>query len=153
MNPTGHTTGCGWPQLACDFCDTLAHLRPCSTVGCADWIDDRDTDTGHLVAAPNTNTADGAVWLCRACLDVRACPHCLDGFTPAGVHAILGPVYRICRQSERCTSCANAAVFPADTRCLHCLTETLNTNGLTPVLCHACFGVLTVVPTTGEVTP
>ena len=81
------------------------------------------------------------------------CDYCLAGFVPAGTHPILGPVYRTCTDcNDRCPCCQSTGLFPADTTCIHCLTDALATVGLTPVFCHTCAGVTAIHPAT-EVTP
>ena len=82
------------------------------------------------------------------------CAYCLGGFVPAGTHPILGLVYQACPNCcEHCRCCDGVGLFPADTTCIHCLTEALAVLRYTAVFCHTCAGVITVHPTDQEVTP
>jgi hypothetical protein len=79
--------------------------------------------------------------------DQLGCQFCLGGFVPAGTHPLLGLVYQTCTAcQDPCRCCDNTGMFPADTTCIHCLTEALHTLGMTPVFCHTCAGVTAVYP-------
>jgi hypothetical protein len=84
------------------------------------------------------------------------CRFCLDGYTPAGIHRQLGPIYTRCLicmtwgDIPTCQGCQGRAVFPATTHCLPCLLEHLATRQLLPVLCEGCLGVLALIPTTDQ---
>jgi hypothetical protein len=82
------------------------------------------------------------------------CAFCLGGFVPAGSRPILGLVYQACPHCcEHCRCCNGLGLFPADTTCIHCLTEALAVYRYTAVFCHTCAGVIAVRPTDQEVTP
>jgi hypothetical protein len=79
--------------------------------------------------------------------EYAGCEYCLGGFVPAGRHPVLGLVYRQCSAcTDPCPCCRDRGLFPADTTCIHCLTEALAVLNLTPVFCHTCTGVINVHP-------
>ena len=77
-----------------------------------------------------------------------ACPWCIDGFTPAGLHPALGPVYRMCPTQPWCDICADLSVFPATFQCPSHLSDTLLADGLAAIYCPNCVGVTAVIPLT-----
>ena len=77
-----------------------------------------------------------------------ACPWCIDGFTPMGVHPELGAVYRMCPTENWCPVCDDLGLFPADFMPLDDRVNAMLLLGLTTVWCPNCLGILTVVPAT-----
>ena len=76
------------------------------------------------------------------------CPWCLDGFTPAGLHPVLGAVYRMCPTRDWCHECGDTSVYPAAFRRIDDLTATLLADALAPIYCPNCLGVTAVIPLT-----
>jgi hypothetical protein len=76
------------------------------------------------------------------------CALCIDGVMPAGVRDILGPVIKPCPTCVfTCDRCQGAGVFPATQHCLDCFIGDLAIDhALTPVICPACEGVLSLIP-------
>jgi hypothetical protein len=75
------------------------------------------------------------------------CRYCIDGNMPAGTDADLGELYEICSVcAPICAHCDGLAVFPAAHHCLVCFIGVLLTQGLAPILCPGCNGVLAVIP-------
>ena len=73
------------------------------------------------------------------------CLFCIDGFTPAGIHPILGAVYIRCSLCvEDCLGCDGHGMFPAYTQCPYCFIEALAALGLTAECCAGCDGVVRV---------
>ncbi|AVT38013.1 hypothetical protein [Plantactinospora sp. BB1] len=84
------------------------------------------------------------------------CLWCIEGSSPAGVHHIIGPVYKPCPEClPICPDCAGTAVFPADFVCIGCFQGQMATLGLVPAFCPGCSGVAYLVrtDTLPEVTP
>jgi hypothetical protein len=77
-----------------------------------------------------------------------ACPWCVDGFTPAGLHPALGEVYRMCPTRVWCDTCADLSVFPAVFQRPADLTAVLLCENLAAVYCPNCVGVTAVIPIT-----
>ncbi len=81
----------------------------------------------------------------------KDCVWCIDGWTPAGLHAALGPVYRFCPTvTPVCADCADLSVFPADFDDPRTLALLLLSLGLAVVLCPGCLGVTAVLPLTND---
>jgi hypothetical protein len=77
------------------------------------------------------------------------CPLCIDGFQPAGIHPVLGPVFVWCEADITCSGCGGRATFPATA-----FTATART--WAPAICdlqicRTCKGVITVLPRIGGV--
>ncbi len=87
----------------------------------------------------------------------QPCRYCIDGYTPAGTHHLIGPYYLACPTCittgvlDACPSCAGLALFPAEPSLRnfshHCADQ-----GYRPVLCQGCYGLLGLVPI-GDQTP
>jgi hypothetical protein len=76
------------------------------------------------------------------------CLYCLDGNMPAGLHEVLGPVYKPCPACLNvCGLCEGEGLFPADFTCVGCFRDRLADIGLMPVLCRYCCGVVDLIPT------
>jgi hypothetical protein len=75
-----------------------------------------------------------------------ACPWCIDGFTPMGVHPFLGPVYQMCPTRRWCDTCADFSVFPATFGCRTDLILALLADGYAAVYCPTCVGIAAVLP-------
>lgn len=91
-----------------------------------------------------------------ASTDLGDCWYCLNGLAPAGIHPILGPVYRDCPACVYPCDCDGDGLYSADFTCLNCLAGHLATKGLSPRLCGTCLGVVDLVPldtTWAEVKP
>jgi hypothetical protein len=81
------------------------------------------------------------------------CPLCLGVMAPAGIHPVLGPVYRICPACYvPCGACNGDAVWPAQINAFEYLTDALYALGFAIDLCRGCLGVLDIHPATTEVT-
>ena len=81
------------------------------------------------------------------------CAWCIDGYTPAGILPILGPVYTPCPHTQPCPACGNQCVFPATFSCLHCLHTHLTAHHANAVICPDCGGIthlITNTDTAGE---
>ncbi|MEU7909265.1 hypothetical protein [Actinoplanes sp. NPDC049118] len=79
-----------------------------------------------------------------------ACPWCIDGFTPIGVHPDLGPVFRMCPTDDWCDVCGDYGLFPADFMPLDERINALLHNGLATVWCPNCLGITSVIPLTNN---
>ena len=79
-----------------------------------------------------------------------ACPWCIDGMTPAGIHPDLGPVLRLCPTQRWCTQCQDTALFPTDYETLDDRINTLLGDGRTAVWCEQCTGLIAVIPVTND---
>ena len=81
-----------------------------------------------------------------------SCEFCVEGFQPAGIHPVLGPVFQLCLVCIRaCPSCDGFAVFPAFGMFggyrLH---DALAKRGLFVTQCRTCGGVTAVAPVNQE---
>jgi hypothetical protein len=75
------------------------------------------------------------------------CLYCIDGNMPAGIHDILGEVYRPCPEClYPCIVCDGDGLYPSDFTCVGCLTAQLAGIGLNPILCPRCSGVVDLAP-------
>jgi hypothetical protein len=74
------------------------------------------------------------------------CAYCIDGFTPTGVHRLLGELYRPCPHGVPCPCCAGHVIFPAGISNLAALADRLAPHGLTAALCHSCLGIADLIP-------
>ncbi len=84
-------------------------------------------------------------------LDGRwACPWCIDGFTPMGIHPDLGPVYRMCPTEPWCIRCGDTGLFPADILPFDRRDAALLAAGRTAIWCPHCLGITSVAPLTKE---
>jgi hypothetical protein len=82
------------------------------------------------------------------------CRYCLDGYAPAGIHPLLGPIFIHCLicltwgDINTCPGCNGQAVFPTDfpdmRECIHQLIA----QGVTPIFCEDCDGIIAVLPLT-----
>ncbi|MDG4778990.1 hypothetical protein O7614_04940 [Micromonospora sp. WMMD961] len=86
------------------------------------------------------------------------CLWCIEGSSPAGIHDILGPVYKPCPVClGACALCEGDGLFPADFACLPCFRQQLAAQGLAPIMCAHCSGVVDLIPLDAipapEVTP
>ena len=81
---------------------------------------------------------------------LASCVWCIDGHTPAGLHPILGPVYRLCPTRIACDTCADISVYPADFHTPSELANTLLREGLAAVICPGCYGVTAVIGLTND---
>ncbi|GAA0802049.1 hypothetical protein [Spirilliplanes yamanashiensis] len=79
-----------------------------------------------------------------------ACPWCIDGFTPDGIHPDLGEIYRMCPTQMWCDTCADLSVFPAVFQRPADLAVALLCHGLAAVYCPTCVGVTAVFPLTND---
>ncbi|MBQ0894669.1 hypothetical protein KBX37_16445 [Micromonospora sp. U56] len=76
------------------------------------------------------------------------CRFCIEANMPAGVHDVLGPVYRPCPEClPICGGCDGDGLFPSDFTCLTCFRNRMAAVGLIPVLCAHCLGVIDLYPT------
>jgi hypothetical protein len=81
------------------------------------------------------------------------CPLCIEVLTPAGIHPVLGPVFRICPACYvPCPGCNGSAVWPADMGFFTYLVDALYALGFDVDVCRDCLGVLDIYPATTEVT-
>lgn len=83
-------------------------------------------------------------------LTTQDCAYCLDGFRPAGIDTILGPVYRECVACGVCETCYGQARFPVDTDYFERLVDALDCLDIEVDLCRDCLGVTTIRRTTTE---
>ncbi len=90
-----------------------------------------------LLARHNADTTAHCVW-------------CIDGWTPAGLHPALGPVYRFCPTVAICGDCADLSVFPADFHNPEHVAAALVGLGLAVVICPVCLGITAVIPLTNQ---
>jgi hypothetical protein len=84
------------------------------------------------------------------------CLWCIEQNTPAGIHDILGPVYKPCPAClPVCPLCDGEGLFPADFTCLPCFRQQMAALGLAPIFCAHCSGVVDLHPidTAPEVIP
>jgi hypothetical protein len=77
------------------------------------------------------------------------CRLCIDGFSPCGVHNVLGPVMHTCPTPPDCDGCGGA-VFPTDGNSMHECAERVAALGYAVDFCMVCFGVILIVPMTGH---
>ena len=82
------------------------------------------------------------------CTDAR-CRWCLDGFSPAEMHDVLGVTYRLCPAPGRCPSCSGLGLFPVDFLTPEDLAVYLYTCDLADIRCYVCDGVVDLVSITG----
>jgi hypothetical protein len=74
-----------------------------------------------------------------------SCPYCIDGYTPAGQHPILGPLFRLCPAANPCPSCHGRGVYPVDIRRITALADLLAGRGLVAALCPGCLGIADLI--------
>ncbi len=77
------------------------------------------------------------------------CRLCVDLMMPAGIHSILGPIYRTCPAcTTGCGECDGRGVFPASGGLFEHLANALDALGFDIDLCRNCLGVTAVHPRT-----
>jgi len=81
------------------------------------------------------------------------CPLCVDGFQPAGIHPILGPVYIWCLADVICSGCAGHAVFPATALANLPHGWHLLDSAQTLTVCRVCQGIVRIATTAGGERP
>ena len=77
---------------------------------------------------------------------IHDCPLCIHGWSPAGIHPIIGPSFAICPAEQPCWGCNNESVYPGEVESVvYCNTGPV-LNGYPTVVCPVCHGILQVGP-------
>jgi hypothetical protein len=74
------------------------------------------------------------------------CPLCIEGWQPAGIHPILGPVMAVCRADMPCFGCDGIALFPLTDDSMTHFASLLAARGYRIDFCMRCLGVTDVYP-------